>query len=81
MIMWTCWTLTGCPTRLLCPWGFSRQEYWNGLLGPPPGELTNLGIISSSPTLQADSLPDELPGKPNLKRVIWEGFSDKTVFE
>ena len=19
------------PTRLLCPWGFSRQEYWNGL--------------------------------------------------
>ena len=19
------------PTRLLCPWGFSRQEYWSGL--------------------------------------------------
>ena len=19
------------PSRLLCPWGFSRQEYWNGL--------------------------------------------------
>ena len=25
------------PTRLLCPWGFSRQEYWSGLPFPPPG--------------------------------------------
>ena len=24
--------------RLLCPWGFSRQEYWNGLPCPTPGE-------------------------------------------
>ena len=22
------------PARLLCPWGFSRQEYWSGLLMP-----------------------------------------------
>ena len=22
---------------LLCPWGFSRQEYWSGLPFPPPG--------------------------------------------
>ena len=25
------------PTRLLCPWGFSRQEYWRGSQCPPPG--------------------------------------------
>ena len=25
------------PARFLCPWGFSRQEYWNGLPCPPPG--------------------------------------------
>ena len=25
------------PTRLLCPWRFSRQEYWSGLPCPPPG--------------------------------------------
>ena len=25
------------PARLLCPWGFSRQEYWNGLPCPFPG--------------------------------------------
>ena len=23
------------PVRLLCPWGFSRQEYWNALPGMP----------------------------------------------
>ena len=26
------------PARLICPWGFSRQEYWSGLPCPPPGE-------------------------------------------
>ena len=25
------------PARLLSPWGFSRQKYWNGLPFPPPG--------------------------------------------
>ena len=24
--------------------GFSRQEYWNGLPCPPPGDLSNQGI-------------------------------------
>ena len=32
------------PARLLCPWGFSRQEYWSGLPCPPPGDLPNPGI-------------------------------------
>ena len=26
------------PAWLLCPWGFSRREYWNGLPSRPPGE-------------------------------------------
>ena len=26
------------------PMGFSRQEYWNGLPSPPPGDLHNPGI-------------------------------------
>ena len=43
--------------------GFSRQEYWSGLLFPSPGDLPNPGIESRSPALQADSLPSELPGK------------------
>ena len=54
------------PTRLLCPWGFSRQEYWSGLPCPPPGELSNPGIEPRSSALQADSLPTEPPGSPRI---------------
>ena len=43
------------PARLLCSWGFSRQEYWSGLPCPPPGDLPNPGIEPRSPVLQADS--------------------------
>ena len=43
------------PARLLCPWGFSRQGYWNGLPWPPPGDLPNTGIEPRSPASQADS--------------------------
>ena len=48
------------PTRLVCPWEFSRQEYWSELPCPPPGDLPNPGIKPRSPALQADSLPAEL---------------------
>ena len=44
--------------------GFSRQEYWSGLLFPSPGDLPDPGIESGSPALQADDLPTELWGKP-----------------
>ena len=44
--------------------GFSRQEYWNGLPCPPPGDLPNPGIEPKSPALQADSLLSEPSGKP-----------------
>ena len=51
------------PARLLCPWGFSRQEYCSGLPCPPPRELPNPGIKPRSSALQADSLPAEPPRK------------------
>ena len=53
------------PARLLCPWGLSRQEYWSGLLCPPPGDLSYLGIEPRSPALQAASLPLAPLGKPH----------------
>ena len=37
------------------PMEFSRQEYWNGLTFPSPGDLPYPGIKPRSPTLQADS--------------------------
>ena len=48
------------PSRLLCPWGFSRQEYWSGVPCPPPGGLPDPGTEPRSPTLQANTLPSEL---------------------
>ena len=44
--------------------GFPRQEYWNGLPFPSPGDLPDPGIEPRFPALQADSLPTELQGKP-----------------
>ena len=47
--------------------GFSRQEYWSGLLLPSPGDFPDLGIEPMSPAapaLQADSLPLSYQGSP-----------------
>ena len=44
--------------------GFSRQEYWNRLPFPSPGDLPNPGSKPGSPALQADALPSEPLGKP-----------------
>ena len=46
--------------------GFSRQEYWNGLLFPPPGDLPNSGIEHASPvvpTLAGGFFTTEPPGR------------------
>ena len=45
---------------------FLRQEYWNGLPFPSPGDLHNLGIEPGSPAWQADSLPLSHLGSPRL---------------
>ena len=55
------------PVRLLCLWGFSRQEYWSWLPCPPPGDLLNPGIepvLLMSPTLAGQSFPWVPPRKP-----------------
>ena len=46
--------------------GFSRQQCWSGLPFPSPGDLPDPGLEPGSPTLQADTLPSESPGKPVL---------------
>ena len=39
------------PARVLCPQDFSWQEYWTRLPFPPPEDLPDPGIQSSSPAL------------------------------
>ena len=46
----TLWTPT-CQTPLSM--GLSMQEYWSGLLCPPPGDLLNPGIEPESPVSPA----------------------------
>ena len=54
------------------PWtslslGYSRQEYWSGLPFPSPGDLSHLGIkttSSASPALVGGFFTTEPPGKP-----------------
>ena len=58
----TPWTVTyQVPLSI----GFSRQKYWSGLPFPPPGDLPNPGVEPRPPTLQADALLSEPPGKPH----------------
>ena len=68
------------PTRLLCPWAFSRQEYWSGLPWPPSRDLPDPGIEPGSPALQENSLPAEPSGKPGgFIKAQWLGRA-RTVF-
>ena len=39
------------PTRLLCPWGFSRQEYWSGSPFPSARDLPDPETEPRSPSL------------------------------
>ena len=53
------------PVRILCPWGFSRQEYWSGLPCPSPRDFPNLGIELAS------LMSPELAGRFFTTRVNW----------
>ena len=46
--------------------GFFPQECWSGLPFPSPEDLLDPEIEPRSPTLQADALPSEPPGKLSI---------------
>ena len=47
--------------------GFSRQEYWNVLPFPSPGELPDPGIEVMSPALADRFFTPKAPGKPRVQ--------------
>ena len=72
-----CSKLLSCAQFFVTPWTvahhrllsveFSRQEYWDGLPFPTPGDLTDSGIESSSPMsfkLAGRFFTTAPPGKP-----------------
>ena len=54
--------------QALLAMGFSKQEYWNGLPCPPPGDLPISGIKSAS--LMYTALPHRLL----TMRTTWEAL-------
>ena len=56
----TLWTIA-CQAPLFMQ--FSRQEYWNGLLFPSPGDLPNSGIEPTYPALADGFFTTQPPGK------------------
>ena len=62
----SCLTLTPwiVAARLLCPWNSPYKNTGVGSHSFLQGDLPNPGIDPSSPALQFNSLPSNLPGKP-----------------
>ena len=61
---------------------FPRQEYWNGLPFPSPGNLPNTEIKPRAPALQVDSLPAEPQGKPKkIKSITVSSVSQSICHE
>ena len=70
--MWTCQSLT-CVQLLETPWATGSSDHGHlqaipdGYPFPSPEDLPNPGPKPGSPTVQADSLLSEPPGKPQPK--------------
>ena len=89
--------MLSCFTRLqlfATPWtiahqaplsmGFSRQEYWSGLLCPPPGDLLDPEIKPESPAslaLQADFLLLRHQGNPNPHLILGEKQKEQCILK
>ena len=60
--------------------GFSRQEYWSGLPFPSTEDLPEPWIKPGVPTMYADALPSEPPGKIYLNYILYSDFSNSFYF-
>ena len=59
------WTVA---RQALLSMGFPRQEHWNGLPFPPPGNLPDPGIEPKSPTLAGGFFNPAPLGKPEMEK-------------
>ena len=71
MIAWT------VICQVLPSMRFSRQEYWSGLLFPPPGDLPDPGIEPVppvSPALAGGFFTTVPPGRPLVQKILKSGL-------
>ena len=76
LLLWLCHEVKWSRVWLCDPWtvayhaplsmGSSSQEYWSGLPFPSPEDIPDPGIEPRYPSLWADALPSEPPGKSCL---------------
>ena len=60
--------------------GFSRQEYWSGLPCPSPGDLSDPGIKTRSPALQADFLLSEPLSESESRSVMSDSMRPQGLY-
>ena len=63
--------------------GFSRQEYWSGLLCPPPGDLPDPGMVPYLLSLghwQVSSLPPAPAGQTGRIQMLCSSLQPMGVF-
>ena len=71
-------------TRLLCLWGFSRQEYWSGLPLCTPGDLPDPRVEPmslGSPTLVGRFFTTAPPGKLWSRYYFVDGKAETHMFK
>ena len=57
---------------------FPKQEYFSGLLFPPPGDLPNTGIepvSPASPAVAGRFFITDSPGKPHIKDTYFSLYT------
>ena len=69
-----------CALALQAPlsMGFSRQEVWNGLPFPPPGDLPNPGMETESPVLAGRFFITEPPREPHFDITVNLSYKSST---
>ena len=67
----TLWT-TACQAPLFMD--FSKQDYWSGLLCPPPGDCPDSGVelVSRVFCTAGGFFTTEPPGKPHIHTTIYK---------
>ena len=83
LVVQSCLTLWPCrllPASFLCPWGFSRQEYWSGLPCPPPGDLPDPGMEPRSPHCWQILYHLRHQGSPNMKGTSLQIYETQMHF-
>ena len=76
--VWLFATISAVAHQASLSMGFSRQEYWSGLLCPPPGDLPDPGIEPASPSLLS-SLPLRQQGSPSWTLVKFKTGVDRSL--